>query len=135
MDLGENSQHRFQSWPVNYFVQVEETSREREERLKGWSTFLDADQEAQKKNSNSISTTAAAAAAQAAQAAQPSSETEQIDTEEPKKIPESEPQASKEQEQEKDMDSTDSSLAGSDDDEAVWAVFMVKKNKTTLFPS
>jgi len=83
-------------------AQVEETSREREERLKGWSTFLDAGQQ---KNDTSK-------AAESGAATEPS---EPSGTTQPEQQPQTEPQPSEQREPE--ADSTDSSLAGSDDDE------------------
>lgn len=84
-------------------MQVEETTREREERLKGWSQFLEGGEQ-QKDSKPAESSTAT-------EPSEPSSTTE------PEQQPKSEPQPSEEQ-QEEEVDSTDSSLAGSDDEEA-----------------
>lgn len=85
---------------------MEETSREREERLKGWSTFLDESDQAQQNST-------AAKPAESSTATEP---TELSSTTEPEQPTETEPQPSQEQEREQDMDSTDSSLAGSDEE-------------------
>ncbi|XP_070699212.1 17S U2 SnRNP complex component HTATSF1 [Pempheris klunzingeri] len=87
-----------QLWDGTTDFQVEETAREREERLKGWSTFLDGDQKNAAKPAEGSTTTEPTA---------PSSTTE------PKQRPETKPQ----QQQDEEADSTDSSLAGSDDDD------------------
>ncbi|MEQ2213907.1 hypothetical protein XENOCAPTIV_023206, partial [Xenoophorus captivus] len=80
---------------------VEETSREREERLKGWSAFLDGTDKEQQKNCGS-------------EPAESSTEpSESTSTTEPQKT---EPQLSEQPDEQ--VDSTDSSLAGSDNDEA-----------------
>lgn len=92
-------------------MQVEETSREREERLKGWSTFLEGSTQGQQNNNN-------AAAKPAAEGATATKPTEPSGTAELDQHPETEPQPSQQQEQEQEVDSTDSSLAGSDDEEA-----------------
>lgn len=84
------------------YMQVEETTREREERLKGWSQFLEGGEGEQQKDSKP---------AESSTATEPSSTTE------PEQQPKSEPQSSEEQ-QEEEVDSTDSSLAGSEDEEA-----------------
>eukprot|EP00064_Thunnus_orientalis_P021935 superscaffoldBa00006981_g22106 len=89
---------------------VEETTREREERLKTWSTFLDGSAQGQQNNNNNSAAKPAAEGANTTEPTEPSSTTE------PKQHPETEPQPSQQQEQE--VDSTDSSLAGSDDEEA-----------------
>ncbi|XP_028276828.1 17S U2 SnRNP complex component HTATSF1 [Parambassis ranga] len=83
--------------------QVEETTREREERLKGWSTFLEGGDKQQENNKPAESSTAT-------EPSKPSGTTE------PEQHPEAELQSSQQQEQE--VDSTDSSLAGSDEEEA-----------------
>lgn len=97
------------SFMLIVFTQVEETTREREERLKGWSTFLEG---GSKEQQNMTSKPAESRT----EATEPSSTTE------PEQSPETEPQPTQEQEREqeedKDMDSTDSSLAGSDEEEA-----------------
>ncbi|XP_054907443.1 HIV Tat-specific factor 1 [Poeciliopsis prolifica] len=88
-------------WDGTTDYQVEETSREREERLKGWSTFLEgADKEAQK-NSGSKP------AESNTEPSESTSATEPLQTE---------PQSSEQQEEH--VDSTDSSLAGSDNEDA-----------------
>lgn len=89
------------------FSQVEETAREREERLKGWSTFLDAGEQTQQNNS-------ATKPAETGAAAEP---TEASNAAEAEQKQATEPQSSEQQEQ--DVDSTDSSLAGSDDEQEV----------------
>ncbi|XP_030601906.1 17S U2 SnRNP complex component HTATSF1 [Archocentrus centrarchus] len=94
-----------QLWDGTTDYQVEETTREREERLKGWSQFLEGgggDQQKDPKPAESSTAT---------EASEPSSTTE------PEPHPETEPQSSEEQ-QEQEVDSTDSSLAGSDDEAA-----------------
>ncbi|KAM3601987.1 uncharacterized protein V6R79_022335 [Siganus canaliculatus] len=83
-----------QLWDGATDYQVEETTREREERLKGWATFLEGDAKNQENN--------------ATKSAEDSSTTQPT---EPEKQPVTEPQ-------EPEVDSTDSSLAGSDDEEA-----------------
>lgn len=87
------------------YMQVEETTREREERLKGWSQFLEGGEGEQQKDSKP------AESSTATEPSEPSSTTE------PEQQPKSEPQSSEEQ-QEEEVDSTDSSLAGSEDEEA-----------------
>ncbi|KAK5609996.1 HIV Tat-specific factor 1 [Crenichthys baileyi] len=90
-----------QLWDGTTDHQVEETSREREERLKGWSAFLDGADKEQQKNCGS-------------EPAESSTEpSESTSTTEPQKT---EPQLSEQPEEQ--VDSTDSSLAGSDNDEA-----------------
>lgn len=100
-----------QLWDGTTDYQVEETSREREERLKGWSTFLEGSTQGQQNNNN-------AAAKPAAEGATATKPTEPSGTAELDQHPETEPQPSQQQEQEQEVDSTDSSLAGSDDEEA-----------------
>uniref|UniRef100_A0A3P8TC78 17S U2 SnRNP complex component HTATSF1 n=1 Tax=Amphiprion percula TaxID=161767 RepID=A0A3P8TC78_AMPPE len=100
-------------WDGTTDYQVEETTREREERLKGWSNFLDGGDKGQQSN-NSNNNTAAAAPAESSTTTQPSKPSS---TTEPEQHQETEPQSSLGQ-QEQDVDSTDSSLAGSDDEEA-----------------
>ncbi|KAM7398216.1 hypothetical protein PAMA_006220 [Pampus argenteus] len=100
-----------QLWDGSTDYQVEETAREREERLKGWSNFLDDGTQGQQNNSSA----AAKPAAEGATAAEP---IEHSSTTEPEQQPETEPQPSQQQQQEEEVDSTDSSLAGSDDEEA-----------------
>uniref|UniRef100_A0A1A8FXQ3 17S U2 SnRNP complex component HTATSF1 n=1 Tax=Nothobranchius korthausae TaxID=1143690 RepID=A0A1A8FXQ3_9TELE len=89
-------------WDGTTDYQVEETSREREERLKGWSTFLEGSGQQQNNNQSESST-----------ATEPS-ESSSSSTTEPEQQPQIEPPTSEEQE----VDSTDSSLAGSDNEEA-----------------
>ncbi|XP_024122420.1 HIV Tat-specific factor 1 isoform X2 [Oryzias melastigma] len=97
-------------WDGTTDYQVEETTREREERLKGWSTFLEGGDKAQQATPTSKETAESSAASEPKQ---PS------DTTESNLQPQTEPQSSKQQqEEEKGADSTDSSLAGSDDEEA-----------------
>lgn len=81
---------------------MEETTREREERLKGWSTFLEGSDQRQQNNT-----------AKPAEGAITTEPTEPSSTAEPEQHPETELQ-----QQEQEVDSTDSSLAGSDDEEA-----------------
>ncbi|KAM4727135.1 17S U2 SnRNP complex component HTATSF1 [Anableps anableps] len=90
-----------QLWDGTTDYQVEETSREREERLKGWSTFLDGADKEQQKNSGSKP---------AESITEPG---ESTSTTEPQQT---EPQSSEQTEEQ--VDSTDSSLAGSDNEEA-----------------
>ncbi|XP_071362129.1 17S U2 SnRNP complex component HTATSF1 [Trachinotus anak] len=92
-------------WDGTTDYQVEETAREREERLKGWSTFLEAGDQGQQNNT----------AAKPAETATATELTEPSNATEPKPQSEKEPQSS--QQQEKDVGSTDSSLAGSDEEE------------------
>lgn len=100
-------------WDGTTDYQVEETTREREERLKGWSTFLEGANQSQQNNSAKPAEGAAAVAtATAASATEP---TEPSSTTEPTQKPETEPQ---QQEQDQEADSTDSSLAGSDEEDA-----------------
>ncbi|XP_018547074.1 HIV Tat-specific factor 1 [Lates calcarifer] len=96
-----------QLWDGTTDYQVEETSREREERLKGWSTFLDGGNQGQENTTTKPAETGTTT--------EPS---EPPNTTEPEQQPETEPQPSQQEQQEQDMDSTDSSLAGSDDEEA-----------------
>lgn len=86
------------------FAQVEETTREREERLKGWSTFLEGGNQAQQNNTTT----------KPADSSTDTKPTELSSTTEPEQPKETEPQPSQEQDQ--DVDSTDSSLAGSDEE-------------------
>ncbi|XP_069002233.1 17S U2 SnRNP complex component HTATSF1 [Embiotoca jacksoni] len=92
-----------QLWDGTTDYQVEETTREREERLKGWSTFLEGADQGQQNNTKPAESSAAT------EPSEPSSTTE------PESHPEIHPQSS---EQVQEVDSTDSSLAGSDDEEA-----------------
>lgn len=89
-------------------MQVEETTREREERLKGWSTFLDGG----KQPSNTAKPAEGGTTTTTTTTTEP---TEPSKKTEPEQQPETEPQR---QQQEQEADSTDSSLAGSDDEEA-----------------
>ncbi|XP_072231465.1 17S U2 SnRNP complex component HTATSF1 [Leuresthes tenuis] len=93
-----------QLWDGVTDYQVEETSREREERLKGWSTFLDAGQQ---KNDGTPGK-----AAESGPATEPSEPREASSAARPEQQPQTEPPPS-----EQEVDSTDSSLAGSDDEE------------------
>ncbi|XP_027887291.1 17S U2 SnRNP complex component HTATSF1 isoform X1 [Xiphophorus couchianus] len=89
-----------QLWDGTTDYQVEETSREREERLKGWSTFLDgADKETQK-NSGSKPAESNTEPSESTSATEPQ---------------QTEPQSSEQQEEQ--VNSTDSSLAGSDNED------------------
>ncbi|XP_074528159.1 17S U2 SnRNP complex component HTATSF1 [Halichoeres trimaculatus] len=88
-----------QLWDGQTDYQVEETSREREERLKGWASFLEGGRKDQQDKPTEGSTT--------------TEPTEPSSTTEPKQHPNTEPQTL----QEKEADSTDSSLAGSDEEE------------------
>ncbi|KAG7517084.1 HIV Tat-specific factor 1 [Solea senegalensis] len=109
-----------EAWDGTTDYQIEETSREREERLKGWSTFLEVDDKDGKNPSST--TTPSPCSTAATKPAEPAvtEPTEPSDPAEPEKLPEKEPQPKQKQkaEQEQDIDSTDSSLAGSDDEEA-----------------
>jgi len=90
------------------FVQVEETTREREERLKGWSTFLEGGDKGPQNNT-------AKPAEPSTTETEPASATEP----EPASATEPEPQPKIEpQKQEEEADSTDSSMEGSDDEKA-----------------
>lgn len=77
-------------------MQVEETTREREERLKGWSNFLEGENPGQQTT------------------AQPA---EGATTAEPGETPSTAGRPENDA-QEQEVDSTDSSLAGSDEEEA-----------------
>nr|XP_046266562.1 HIV Tat-specific factor 1 [Scatophagus argus]XP_046266563.1 HIV Tat-specific factor 1 [Scatophagus argus]XP_046266565.1 HIV Tat-specific factor 1 [Scatophagus argus] len=89
-----------QLWDGTTDYQVEETTREREERLKGWSAFLEGGNQDQQNN-----TVKPAEGSTTSEPTAPSSTTEP----EPQTVTEP---------QEQEVDSTDSSLAGSDDEEA-----------------
>ncbi|KAM4620074.1 17S U2 SnRNP complex component HTATSF1 [Polymixia lowei] len=117
-----------QLWDGTTDYQVEETTREREERLKGWANFLDT---GNKEGQQATNTTGPAEGATSTDPAQTSSNTEPepgsgpdrtASTPEPDRAerpgnrPETEPLPTEKQEEE--VDSTDSSLAGSDDEEA-----------------
>lgn len=96
-------------------AQVEETTREREERLKGWSAFLDGGEQPQKNSepqaAEDATTTTTVAATTATATATAVEHTELDSTTRPDQQGES-------QAEEQEVDSTDSSLAGSEDDEA-----------------
>uniref|UniRef100_A0A8C7XJE0 17S U2 SnRNP complex component HTATSF1 n=1 Tax=Oryzias sinensis TaxID=183150 RepID=A0A8C7XJE0_9TELE len=98
-------------WDGTTDYQVEETTREREERLKGWSAFLEGGDKAQQ----TTPTTKETAESSAGSEPKPPSSTTESDPQ-----PQTEPQSSKQQQQEEEQgaDSTDSSLAGSDNEEA-----------------
>ncbi|KAK1882591.1 HIV Tat-specific factor 1 like [Dissostichus eleginoides] len=119
-------------WDGTTDYQVEETTREREERLKGWSTFLEGGTPGQQNDtakpaegdtptpntdtntsntSNTPNTTTTTTTTTTTEPTEPSSTTE------PEQQPKTEPQPPK-QEQEEEAGSTDSSMAGSDDEEA-----------------
>ncbi|KAM6912096.1 17S U2 SnRNP complex component HTATSF1 isoform 1-T3 [Lycodopsis pacificus] len=92
-------------WDGTTDYQVEETTREREERLKGWSTFLEGGEKGLQNNT-----------AKPAEGSTTETEpTEPSSTTEPEQRPETEPQK---KEKEEEADSTDSSLEGSDDEKA-----------------
>ncbi|KAI3373214.1 hypothetical protein L3Q82_006529 [Scortum barcoo] len=95
-----------QLWDGTTDYQVEETTREREERLKGWSAFLEGGNQGQQNNTakptEGTTTTT-----------EPTVDTEPTATTEPEQQPDTELQRP-----EQEADSTDSSLAGSDDEEA-----------------
>ncbi|KAF3705678.1 HIV Tat-specific factor 1 [Channa argus] len=100
-----------QVWDGTTDYQVEETTREREERLKGWSVFLDGgDKNEQNTLTNTTTTT------KPSESSTGTEPTELSSTTEPEKHSETESEPS--QEQKHDVDSTDSSLAGSDEEEA-----------------
>lgn len=81
---------------------MEETTREREERLKGWSTFLEGEDQAKQNNvTKSAEGAASTEPAEASSTAEPEQQ-----------------QDSKTEAKEQEVDSTDSSLAGSDDENA-----------------
>ncbi|CAN9501403.1 unnamed protein product [Ophioblennius macclurei] len=92
-----------QLWDGTTDYQVEETTREREERLKGWSSFLEGSNKKQESNTDA---TKAAESSSSTEHIPPSSAIEQL--------PQTQTASSEEQEQE--VDSTDSSLAGSDEE-------------------
>ncbi|CAL1573167.1 unnamed protein product [Knipowitschia caucasica] len=97
-------------WDGTTDYQVEETSREREERLKGWSTFLEVGEKSQKEEG----------ADKPPQEGATTITTSTTITTNTENSTEPEPKAEKagatRREKEEDMDSTDSSLAGSDED-------------------
>ncbi|XP_045895493.1 HIV Tat-specific factor 1 isoform X2 [Micropterus dolomieu] len=94
-----------QLWDGTTDYQVEETTREREERLKGWSTFLEGGQQGQQNNT--------AKPAEGGTTTTTTEPTKPSSTTEPEQQPQPEPQP-----QDQEADSTDSSLAGSDDEDA-----------------
>ncbi|KAF7663547.1 hypothetical protein LDENG_00207960 [Lucifuga dentata] len=96
-------------WDGTTDYQVEETTREREERLKGWSNFL----EGGKKKQQGSDAAGPAEGATASETTQPTSTTQPEPSVEQTVL---EPEPSQKDEQE--VDSTDSSLAGSDEEEA-----------------
>lgn len=88
-------------------VKVEETTREREERLKGWSTFLEGGDQSQKNSAPQPAGGATTPTPTTEERAELTSSTE------PEQRTETEAR-----QQEQEADSTDSSLAGSDEEEA-----------------
>ncbi|XP_063751059.1 LOW QUALITY PROTEIN: HIV Tat-specific factor 1 [Eleginops maclovinus] len=96
-------------WDGTTDYQVEETSREREERLKGWSTFLEEALRASK------TTPPSQQRATPPPLTTPLQNPQNPQTTEPVQQPKTEPL---QQKQEEEAGSTDSSLAGSDDEEA-----------------
>lgn len=94
-------------WDGTTDFQVEETAREREERLKGWSSFLGDCEKAQPDGN-------ADKPPQEGATSTNTNNTAATDTEPAPPIPQTESQSRPEDEQE--MDSTDSSLAGSDEE-------------------
>ncbi|XP_030293198.1 17S U2 SnRNP complex component HTATSF1 [Sparus aurata] len=101
-----------QLWDGTTDYQVEETTREREERLKGWSTFLEGGDQSQQKNDDNNATPAEGGTTTTTTTTS-TEPTEASSTTEPEQHPKT-----KTQEPEPDADSTDSSLAGSDDEDA-----------------
>ncbi|CAB1445203.1 unnamed protein product [Pleuronectes platessa] len=120
-------------WDGTTDYQVEETTREREERLKGWSTFLETDDQGKKITKPAEMDTATepteptdpAEPKQHPETAEPKQHPEtaelkkhletaelkkHLETAEPKQSPETKPQP------EQDLDSTDSSMEGSDEE-------------------
>ncbi|XP_040036724.1 17S U2 SnRNP complex component HTATSF1 [Gasterosteus aculeatus] len=90
-------------WDGTTDYQVEETTREREERLKGWSTFLEGGDKGPQNNTEKPAEGNSAK----------TEPTEPSSTTEPEQHPKKEPQK-----REEEADSTDSSLEGSDDEKA-----------------
>lgn len=90
---------------------MEETTREREERLKGWSAFLDGGEQPQKNSEPQAGEDATTTTTVATTTATAVEHTELDSTTRPDQQGES-------QAEEQEVDSTDSSLAGSEDDEA-----------------
>lgn len=93
-------------WDGTTDFQVEETAREREERLKGWSSFLGEDGKGQTDGNAAKPPQEGATSTNTNNTAAPSAE--------PEPTPQTEGQSRQEDEQE--VDSTDSSLAGSDEE-------------------
>lgn len=89
-------------------VKVEETTREREERLKGWSTFLEGGDQSQKNSAPQP----AGGTTTPTPTTTTEERTELTSSTKPEQHTETEVQ-----QQEQEADSTDSSLAGSDDEE------------------
>lgn len=100
-----------QLWDGATDYQVEETTREREERLKGWSAFLDSGEQPQKNSEPQAAEDATTTTTVATATATAVEHTELDSTTRPDQQGES-------QAEEQEVDSTDSSLAGSEDDEA-----------------
>uniref|UniRef100_A0A8C6SKK1 HIV-1 Tat specific factor 1 n=1 Tax=Neogobius melanostomus TaxID=47308 RepID=A0A8C6SKK1_9GOBI len=94
-------------WDGTTDFQVEETAREREERLKGWSSFLVDGEKAQTDGN-------AAKPPQEGATSANTNNTSAASTEPEPPTPQTDSQSRQEEEQE--MDSTDSSLAGSDEE-------------------
>ncbi|KAG8008050.1 HIV Tat-specific factor 1-like protein [Nibea albiflora] len=95
-----------QLWDGSTDYQVEETTREREERLKTWSTFLEGGKQGHQNDNNNAEPTGGAATT-----TEPTEPTEPPSTTENEQHPVTEPQ-----QQVQEADSTDSSLAGSDEE-------------------
>lgn len=95
------------AWDGTTDFQVEETAREREERLKGWSSFLDEGERGQTDGNAAKPPQEGAASTNTNNTAAPSTEPEPP-------TPQTGGQSRREDEQE--VDSTDSSLAGSDEE-------------------
>uniref|UniRef100_UPI003F5FA392 17S U2 SnRNP complex component HTATSF1 n=1 Tax=Danio rerio TaxID=7955 RepID=UPI003F5FA392 len=93
--------------------QVEETSREREERLKGWSSFLGDEKGSGEAKANSTKTDE-----QQNSSPQEAAAAEQTQQEPHVNESSTKPQEEKNEEEGGGMASTDSSLAGSDDEDA-----------------
>ncbi|KAK5887716.1 hypothetical protein CesoFtcFv8_016296 [Champsocephalus esox] len=122
-------------WDGTTDYQVEETTREREERLKGWSTFLEGGTPGQQNDTakpaegdtstpntdtntdtNPSNTSTSSSSSTSTTTNTTTTEpTEPSSTTEPEQQPKTEPQPPK---QEEEAGSTDSSMAGSDDEEA-----------------
>lgn len=107
---------------------MEETAREREERLKGWSTFLDTDSKKEKQDPDSSGPESGAihdASGPAPDTVDPAPHTPGAtpDTPDPTadltsatSEPSPETKARPQEQREEEVGSTDSSLAGSDDE-------------------